>query len=146
MRRNGVVVSGSNPSHLIAYVGVSTSAITGNRYFDAELFCSKITYNTTTGVFSNSGLAATGGHTAWIFNPDGSIKQFGDMSLSFDFSSSTVNEIYIMVWVSNSNFSTVIPTGFDFVPGEYYGTSGGYGYAKIKPKSGTTTAWVLEIP
>jgi Secretion system C-terminal sorting domain len=63
------------------------------------------------------------------------------MSLSFDFSSSTVNEIYIMIWVSNSNFSTVVPAGFDFVSGEYYGASGGYGYAKIKPKSGTTIAW-----
>ena len=141
MRRDGVVVAGSNPSHIIAYVGISTASTNGNRYFDAEFYCSRLTYNTGTGAFSNSGPAATGGHTPWIFNADGSIQQFGDMSLSFSFNSSIVNEIYVMVWVSHSNFSTVVPTGFDFVPGEYYGSAGGYGYAKIKAKSGTTTAW-----
>lgn len=141
LRRDGIVVSGSNPSHLIANIGVTTVATTGDRYFDAEFFCSPISYNTTTGLFSNSGPSATGGHTAWTFNPDGSISQFGDMSISFAFSSSNVSEIYLMVWVAYSTFLTTVPAGFNFVSGQYYGTIGGYGYAKIAPKSGTVIAW-----
>ena len=141
LRRDGVVVSGSNPSHLIANVGIGTVGTTGTRYFDAEFYCSKLAYNSGTGIFSNSGPAATGGHTAWTFNPTGTVNQFGDMTISFSFSSATCNEIYILVWVSQITFLTVIPTGFNFVAGEYYGVTGGYGYAKITPKSGSNIAW-----
>jgi len=141
MRRDGTNLSTSNPSRLIANIGISTSGVTGTRYFDAELFCSKIAYNTTTGVFSNSGPAGTGGRTTWIFNPDGSVSQFGDMTISFAFSSSTCDEIFVLVWVPESVFLSVNPAGFDFVPGAYYGASGGYGYARIKPNSGSEIAW-----
>jgi hypothetical protein len=141
LRRDGVVISGSNPSHLIANIAVSTVATTGTRYFDAEFFCAPIAYNSGTGLFSNSGPSATGGHTAWSFNPDGTVNQFGDMSISFSFTSSTADEIYVMVWVSQTTFLTTIPAGFNFVSGEYYGATGGYGYAKIAPKSGSVIAW-----
>ena len=141
MRRDGTVITAPSPSHLIANVGISTVGNTGTRYFDAELYCTKIAYNTSTGVFSNSGPAATGGHTAWTFNADGTINHFGDMTISFSFTSATCNEIYIMVWVSQTTFLTVNPAGFDFVAGEYYGAIGGYGYGKIKPNSGTATLW-----
>jgi hypothetical protein len=141
MRRDGTVITAPSPSHLIANVGISTVGNTGTRYFDAELYCSKIAYNSSTGAFSNSGPAATGGHTAWTFNADGTIKQFGDVTISFAFTSGTCNEIYIMVWVAQTTFLTVNPAGFDFVSGEYYGAALGYGYAKIKPNSGNATVW-----
>jgi hypothetical protein len=141
MRRDGTVITAPSPSHLIANVGISTVGNTGTRYFDAELYCSKIAYNTSTGVFSNSGPAATGGHTAWTFNADGTIKQFGDVTISFAFTSGICNEIYAMIWVSQTTFLTVNPAGFDFVSGEYYGAVLGYGYAKIKPNSGSATIW-----
>jgi hypothetical protein len=141
MRRDGTVITAPSPSHLIANVGISTVGNTGTKYFDAELYCAKIAYNTSTGVFSNSGPASTGGHTAWTFNGDGTIKQFGDMSISFAFTSGICNEIYVMVWVSQITFLTVNPAGFDFVSGEYYGAALGYGYAKIKPNSGSATIW-----
>jgi len=141
MRRDGTVITAPSPSHLIANVGMSTVGNTGTKYFDAELYCSKIAYNTTTGKFSNSGPAGTGGHTAWTFNLDGTIKQFGDISISFAFTSGVCNEIYVMIWVSQITFLTVNPAGFDFVSGEYYGAALGYGYAKIKPNSGSATIW-----
>ncbi len=140
-RRNGTVITGTDPSHLIATVGISTTSAIGNRYFDAELFCSSINYNSNTGVFSNSGPASTGGHTPWIFRNDGSVKSFGDMSLAFDFTSTSVNQIYIMVWVSQNDYLNASPKYFDFVSGEYYGSAIGYGYAKIKAKSGSTTVY-----
>jgi hypothetical protein len=141
MRRDGTTITAPSPSHLIANVGISTVGNTGTRYFDAELYCTKIAYNTSTGVFSNSGPAATGGHTAWTFNADGTIKQFGDVTISFAFTSGICNEIYVMIWVSQITFLTVNPAGFDFVSGEYYGAALGYGYAKIKPNSGSATIW-----
>jgi hypothetical protein len=141
MRRDGTVITAPSPSHLIANVGISTVGNTGTRYFDAELYCSKIAYNSGTGAFSNSGPASTGGHTAWTFNADGTIKQFGDVTISFAFTSGTCNEIYIMIWVAQTTFLTVNPAGFDFVSGEYYGAVLGYGYAKIKPNSGNATVW-----
>ncbi len=141
MRRNGTVVSGTTPSNLFAYVGISTTSAVGNRFFDAEFFCSRLDYNTSTGAFSNSGSALTGGHTAWKFNPDGSVNKSGDLSISFDFQSSTVNEIYALVWVSQADYLAVSPKNFDFVAGEYYGVTGGYGYARIKAKSGTVSMY-----
>ena len=85
MRRNGSIVNGASSSHLIAMMAASTVSNNGNRFFDVEFYCSAITYNTSTGSFSNSGSALTGGHTAWAFNPDGSIKSFGDMDVAFSF-------------------------------------------------------------
>jgi hypothetical protein len=142
MRRNGSVLSGASPSHLIAMMGASTVSNNGNRFFDVEFFCTSLSYNSTTGIFSNSGPALTGGHTAWNFNPDGSVQQFGDMSIAFSLTASDVNEIAIWIWVSSANFSTLNPAGFDFVPAEFNGAAPGaaYGYAKIQPNPGNSIA------
>ncbi|GAC1423926.1 MAG: hypothetical protein NVS9B7_21990 [Flavisolibacter sp.] len=137
----------SNTSnHLIAYLGASTLATTGVRYFDFEFFKTKLGYDTTTGIFSNSGSSLTGGHSIWTFNTDGSINTFGDLILSFSFTTTAVSSIDIWIWVPFTIYNTTIPSGFDFSTG--VGTwagitpNGGYGYAHIQPKAGTSfPAW-----
>jgi hypothetical protein len=138
MRRNGSVVNGASSSHLIAMMATSTVSNNGNRFFDVEFYCSAITYNATSGLFSNSGPNLTGGHTVWNFNADGSIKSFGDMDVAFSFSGSAFNELSVWVWVSLSDYNSIVPQGFDFVPGNFNGASAGanYGYAKIQAKAG----------
>ena len=146
MRRNGTSISEINPSNLFVYFAATTLSTNGDHYLDFELFKSDITYNAITGLFSNSGPLSTGGHSSWEFNPDGSIKTFGDMSLSFSFNNTTVSEIAIYVWVPYAVYSTLNPTGFDFdrTNGGWAGNSqnSGYGYARIIPNPGKTLqAW-----
>lgn len=139
MRRNGNVINNTNPSHLMLMLGASTMGTDGNRYIDLELFKERLDYNYTTGIFSNSGPVATGGHSMWYFNPDGSILSFGDIDFSFAFNSSTVEEISIYIWVSKTTLETINPVGFDFAGNtEFYGDGNNpdFGYAKIIPNPG----------
>ncbi|MCY7310439.1 MAG: hypothetical protein LH619_06645, partial [Chitinophagaceae bacterium] len=98
MRRDGTTINNTNPSHLILSVGISTLGNTGDRFSDFELYRSRIAYNQSTGVFSNSGPAATGGHSEWEFNPNGSIREIGDLTLTFAFNTGGVQEIAIYKW------------------------------------------------
>ena len=135
MRRDGTVVNNTDPSHLILIMGATTLSSNGNHYMDFELYRSRIIYNTSTGLFENSGPANTGGHSAWKFNATGTITSMGDLTASFSFSSATVTDIGIWIWVSNVDFQNMVPQKFDFA-GEFYGDGPGasWGYAKIKPK------------
>jgi len=138
MIRNGKNLSASNPSHMIMFMGANTLAASGNRFMDFELFSSAMAYNDTTGIFSNSGAASTGGHTPWQFNTDGSLKVIGDMDISFTFSNTSVGQPSIWIWVSNSDYTNIIPVGFDFVSGGFYGNgqNAKWGYVNITPKAG----------
>lgn len=131
-------------NHLIAYVGGSSFITNGNRYFDFEFYCSRITFDATNGTFSNSGPTATGGHTAFTFNADGSIKSYGDLTLSFSFSSSSVSSIDLYIWTDYTTYSTVNPSGFDFDKSSAgwngLNSNKGYGYAHIQQKAGTPAA------
>jgi hypothetical protein len=129
MRRNGTVINNTNPSALILAMGVSTIGNTGNRYVDFELFRTRVNYNPTTGIFSNSGPATTGGHSAWQFNPNGTVKEIGDMSVSFTYSTAGVEEISVYIWVSQFDYNNTAPAKFSFVPNNFHGST--YGYAKI---------------
>jgi hypothetical protein len=144
MSRQGNSLSSSSPSPLYLYVAATTIGTTGDRYLDFELFKNGVNYNSSTGLFSNVGPAATGGRNIWTFNPDGSLNSFGELSISFSFNSTVVTDIAIYVWVPYSTYLTVIPAGFDFVPGSWTGLNpiGGYGYVKIRPKAGNPfQAW-----
>jgi hypothetical protein len=145
MRRNGTIINNTNPSPLILALGVSTVGNTGERYVDFELFRSRVEYNTTTGLFSNSGSALTGGHSAWEFNADGTIKNLGDISVSFSFGNGVVSEIAIYIWTSSSAYNSLNPARFNFVPGEFWGDGNNptWGYAKILPDGGSPSfnAW-----
>ncbi len=139
MRREGTVINNTNPSPLILAMGINTLGNTGNRYVDFELFHSRIAYNSSTGIFSNSGPAATGGHTPWAFNADGTVSAIGDMTVSFTYGTAGVEEIAVYIWVAHSSYLTANPTNFTFAPYSYYGTWNGYGYAKVLAK--TTNAF-----
>jgi hypothetical protein len=144
MSRQGNSLNSANPSPLFLYVGATTLGTNGERYLDFELFRDGVTFNSSTGTFSNTGPASTGGRNIWTFNPDGSLNQFGDLTISFSFNSSTVTEIAIYIWLPYSTYLTTIPSGFDIVPGSWTGLNltGGFGYAKVSPKAGTTfQAW-----
>lgn len=141
LRRNGTNMTSTNPSTLFATVGITTTSAIGDRFFDAEFYCSRVSYDNVTGKFSNTGSALTGGHTVWQFNLDGSVKNFGDMALTFDFTSSSVNSMYVMIWVSYTDWATLAPKNFDWTPYGYTGPWGGYGYARIQAKTGTTTVY-----
>jgi len=131
MRRDGTVINNTNPSHLILAMGVSTLGNTGNRYVDFELFRSRIAYDKTTGLFSNSGPSATGGHSEWRFNANGTISAMGDLAVAFSYSTSGVSDISVYIWTSIITYSSISPSTFKFVAGEFYGAA--YGYAKISP-------------
>jgi len=135
MRRDGTVINNTNPSPLILALAANTVGNTGERYIDFELFRERVVYNTTSGVFSNSGPTATGGHSVWQFNANGSLKELGDMTVAFAFGTAGVSNISVYIWVPHSVYSSMLPTGFNFVAGEFYG--GTYGYAKIVPKPST---------
>jgi hypothetical protein len=144
MRRSGTELTGNNIGNLVATMALATLATGGDRYADFEFYKERISYNTTTGLFENSGPAVYGGHSLWEFNADGSIKSWGDMIISFTFSSSAVSDIKVYIWVSQAAYQTIDPNGFDFVPNNYNPSTSvsGYGYAAIKPNgNGQVVAW-----
>ena len=131
MLRDGTTINSTNPSHLIMTMGVSTVGNTGNRYVDFELYRSRIAYNPSTGLFSNSGPSSTGGHTSWVFNKDGSVNSIGDLTVSFTYGTAGVSAISVYIWVSNSDFNNITPLNFNFVSGGFNGST--YGYGQIAP-------------
>jgi len=137
LRRNGTTINATNPSPLYFYAAAATLGVEGDRNLDFELFKSRISFNNQTG-FSNSGPAATGGHSVWTFNTDGSVKSTGDILISFSYNSSTVSDIAIFIWVSASVKNTVNPLYFDFIPSEYFGESNNpaFGYCRITQNGG----------
>jgi hypothetical protein len=144
MSRQGNSLNSASPSPLFLYVGASTIGTAGDRYLDFELFKNGVNFNSSTGLFSNVGPAITGGRNAWTFNSNGSLNQFGELTISFSFNSTVVTDIAIYIWLSYSTYTTVVPAGFDFVPGSWTGLNpiGGYGYVKIRPKAGNSfQAW-----
>lgn len=145
MRRNGTSVAAGSPSPLLIYLAASTLSTGGDHYLDFELYKSEITYNSTTGLFSSAGPALTGGRNIWEFNADGTVKTYGEMALSFSFSSTEVSDIAIYIWVPYSTYSGTDPRGFDFVKKNgWEGALGssGYGYARIQPNAGDVLqAW-----
>jgi hypothetical protein len=144
MRRNGTTISGNNPSDLIVTMALTTLATGGDHYVDFEFYKERISYNSQTGIFENSGPAATGGHSVWEFNNDGSLKAWGDMTISYSFNSTNISEISILIWVAQSTYNNINPKTFDFLPNSYHAstTVNGYGYARIEPNGGGhITAW-----
>jgi hypothetical protein len=141
MRRDGITVNNTTPSHMILSMGTTILGTTGNRYVDFELFVNRISFDDVTGKFSGNGVASKGGHQDFQFNADGSLKQVGDVDVSFTYSSTTVTAITIYIWVNKSTYqNTTGQAAFNFVPGEFYGDGNNatWGYAKIVAKSGAT--------
>ncbi len=145
MRRQGTSVEIGNASPLIVYIGASTLSTLGDHHVDFELFKTSVKYNG--GKFSSTSTNInTGGRDPWTLNGDGSVQNFGGMSFSFSFNSSTVTDVSIYIWVNYTTYNTSTPANFAFDKGTegWNGLQpkGGYGFARIIPKNGgTLPAW-----
>ncbi len=131
MRRDGTSVYDS----LWFFTGVSTVGTSGSRYFDIELYKLPLTYNSATGVFTTAGTSA--GHTEWLFDASGNITQTGDMIVAVNYTPGAAPVVDLRIWVSQTTYSTVIPSYFNFGP-NFDGATPTYGYASILSKSGST--------
>jgi hypothetical protein len=114
LRRDGVSLTGGSPSDMILYVGASLMSTGGDHFVDFELFKNDISYNTVTGKFPAAGPASTGGRNIWEFNADGSVKTFGEMTISYAFTGSTVTDISIYIWVPKTTYHDFVPKSFTF--------------------------------
>ena len=143
LRRDGTSILSSNPSHLIVTVASSVLATGGDHHIDFELFKNELDYDQSTGIFNAMGPAATGGRNVWEFNADGSVKNFGELSISFSFTNTTVTDVAIYIWVSAATFNNKnAPQNFSFTNDWNVSTTNpSYGYARILPKSGITPSW-----
>ena len=128
VRRDGPSFTDS----LYFLAGVALDGTTGNRYFDFELFQMDTYHDPVTGKFNNIGYDL--GHTAWLFNEDGSIRRAGDIIFSAEFSSASLVSLEARIWIHHSA-RDMTPSKFNW-GGAYDGDGGGagYGYASIIPK------------
>ena len=129
VRRAGPFVTDS----LWLFAGVSLENITGNRFFDFELYQTNIAYDKSTGKFVGYGPDA--GHTSWEFDAGGNIKKPGDVIFTSEFSSSAISLVEARIWVHKTALN-IVPASFIW-GGQFDGDGSGanYGYANIKPKT-----------
>jgi hypothetical protein len=113
--------------------GISIENTTGNRYFDFELYQTDFYYDRTTRTFKNYG--PDDGHTAWLFNPDGSIQRPGDIIFTAEYGNSSLTLVEARIWVNQSSLA-LTPMFFNW-GGLFDGASSSsvYGYANILPKT-----------
>lgn len=115
--------------------GISMDQISGNRYFDFEMYQTDISYDRASGKFY--GYGPDQGHTSWQFDAAGNVTRPGDIILSGEFQSTNVlTNIEARIWVSRANWTTVTPSKFNW-SGLFDGASTGstYGYASIMPNT-----------
>ena len=127
--------AGPNPTDsLWMFGGISMDNVTGNRYFDFEMYQTDIYYDRVSQKFYGYGPDA--GHTSWKFDASGNILKAGDIIFSGEFQSSTLTNIEARIWVSRTDWTTVVPTTFNW-SGQFDGGAPGaaYGYASISPKT-----------
>ncbi len=114
--------------------GISLDNTTGNRYFDFEMYQTDIYYDRPSGKFY--GYGADAGHTAWTFDAAGNIVRPGDIIFSGEFQSGTLTKIEARIWVSRTDWQTIVPSSFNY-SGLFDGASSGstFGYASISPNT-----------
>lgn len=113
--------------------GLSMDNVTGNRYFDFEMYQTDIYYDRISQQFYGYGPDA--GHTSWLFDAAGNVTKPGDIIFNGEFQSSTLTYIEARIWVSKTDWQTVTPVAFNW-NGLFDGDGAGatYGYAGISPK------------
>lgn len=127
--------AGPNPTDsLWLFGGISMDNISGDRYFDFELYQTDIYYDRVSQKFYGYGPDA--GHTSWKFDAAGNVTQPGDIILNGAFQSNSLTSIEARIWVSKADWQTVTPTAFNW-DGNFDGASAGaaFGYAGIAPKT-----------
>ena len=114
--------------------GISMDNVTGNRYFDFEMYQTDIYYDRVTQKFYGYGPDA--GHTSWKFDAAGNVTKPGDIIFTGEFQSSTLTNIEARIWVKKTDWQTVTPAAFNW-NGLFDGDGAGatYGYASISPKT-----------
>lgn len=134
IRREGTRMSDS--MYFIA--GLSLDGLSGNRYFDIELYQTDMVYVPASGTFQN--LGAEAGHTTWQFDASGNITRAGDIIFSAEFSSSSLTLLESRIWI-NRSLMTTMPNPLYFDWGGAFdgdGSAAQYGYASIVPNGGGT--------
>jgi len=113
--------------------GVSMDNVTGNRYFDFEMYQSDINYDRASQQFYGYGPDA--GHTSWQFDAAGNVTRPGDIILSGEFQSSTLSNLEARIWIDQASL-LITPAQFNW-GGLFDGATAGsqYGYASIMPKT-----------
>lgn len=126
----------TNTDSLWMFGGLSLDNVTGNRYFDFEMYQTDINYDRVSSKWYGYGPDA--GHTSWQFDASGNIIRPGDIIFSASYQSSSLTSIEARIWVNRSALS-ITPVAFDW-SGQFDGAAAGsqYGYASILPKNGGT--------
>ncbi len=148
-----------SPGELWGYAYATRNVVNGNSYVDFEVYRTAPVFNALTGQVTNSGPAATGGHTAGQFDNSGALSAPGDLLVMIDYTNGgNVPTASVRVWVnpktmiSGRTFATyqdaitfynALPLSvklFDFTgigASDVATNTNGYGYFEIRPKSGS---------
>jgi hypothetical protein len=113
--------------------GLSLDNVTGNRYFDFELYQTDINYDRTSAKWYGFGPDA--GHTSWQFDAAGNVTRPGDIIFSASYQSASLTNIEARIWIDRASLS-ITPANFIW-SGQFDGANTGsqYGYASILPKT-----------
>jgi PKD-like domain/SprB repeat len=135
MFRDGTALVGADPPSSLWFVGLINRAEPGgSAYMDFEFYVEEVSYSPSTG-FSSGGPQL--GHTAFTFNPDGSIKTVGDMIFNVSLEAGVTPGVELRLWVSRADYDANLhPPGFNWGPlydGAFTGSP--YGYANVVPVS-----------
>lgn len=112
---------------------LSLDNVTGNRYFDFELYQTDINYDRVSSRWYGYGPDA--GHTSWQFDAAGNVTRPGDIIFSASYQSSSLTNIEARIWIDRASLS-ITPANFIW-SGQFDGAGNGsqYGYASILPKT-----------
>ncbi len=129
IRRAGPNVTDS----LWMFGALSLDNVTGNRYFDFEMYQTDIYYDRASA--SWYGYGNDMGHTSWEFDGAGNVTKAGDIIFTAEYQSSTLTNIEARIWIPQTTLS-ITPAQFNW-SGQYDGAYNGapYGYASILPKT-----------
>lgn len=113
--------------------GLSLENVTGNRYFDFEMYQTDIYFDRASAKWYGYGPDA--GHTSWQFDAAGNVTRPGDIIFSAEYQSSSLTNIEARIWIDKASLN-LSPTQFNW-SGQFNGASSGaqYGYASILPKT-----------
>lgn len=126
--------AGPNTTDSLWFFGaLSLDNVTGNRYFDFELYQTDIYYDRVSHAWYGYGPDA--GHTSWKFDAAGNVTRPGDIIFSASYQSSSLTNIEARIWIDKASLS-VTPVAFNW-SGDFDGASSGaqFGYASILPKT-----------
>lgn len=129
VRRSGARSTDS----LWMFGGLALDNVTGNRYFDFEMYQTDIYYDRASARWYGYGPDA--GHTSWKFDASGSVVSPGDIIFSAEYQSASLTSIEARIWVHRDALNTN-PVAFSW-SGKFDGAGSGaaYGYASILPKT-----------